>query len=313
MHRLIVGRLLGVIPVIAVLLLLVFLLLRLSPGDPAAIIAGESASDAQIAAVRVQLGLDQPIWWQFISWIGHLATGDLGRSVFSGIAVTDLIGQRIAPTFSLALTTMLFAAGLAIPLGVLAAAHTGRVLDRAVMGFAVLGFSFPVFWTGYLLVLLVSVRWRLLPVQGYVPLTQDPRDFAAHMVLPTITLGLAFTALLARMTRGAMLEVLGQDHIRTARAKGLSTARILFVHALKSAAVPIVTTIGLGIGILLGGTAVTETVFGIPGLGRLAVDAIQTHDFPVIQGLILFFALVYVFLNLLIDLCYLALDPRLRA
>ena len=312
MLRLLAGRIIAVVPVIGILLLLVFLLLRLTPGDPAAIIAGEAATPAQIAAIHARLGLDQPIWQQFIDWLAQLAHGDLGNSVFSGLPVTTLIASRIGPTFALATTTILFAIGLAIPAGVLAAAHAGRLLDRALIGASVLGFSFPLFWTGYLLVLLFAVHWRILPVQGY----QSPGDsvggFATHMVLPTVTLGLAYTALLARMTRAAMIEALGQDFIRTARAKGLSPTRILFVHALKSAAVPIVTTIGLGLATLLGGTVVTETIFAIPGLGRLAVDSIQTHDFPVIQGLILFFACIYILLNLLIDFSYLLLDPRLR-
>ena len=311
MRRLIAGRILGLLPVAAMVVVFVFLLLRLSPGDPAVLIAGEAASPDQIAQVRVSLGLDQPIWVQFIDWIGHLLHGNLGRSVFSNIPVTTLIAQRIGPTFSLGLVTMVLASAIAIPLGILAAARAGTWTDRAVMLFAVLAFSVPVFWTGYMLVLGFAVTWRLLPVQGFVSITQDPASFFAHIALPAVTLGLAFAALLTRMTRAAMLDVLGQDYIRTARAKGLKPGRVLFLHALKNAAVPIVTTIGLGIGILLGGTVVTESVFGIPGLGRLAVDAITTKDYPVIQGLILFFSGVYVVLNFLVDVACLALDPRI--
>jgi peptide/nickel transport system permease protein len=312
MLRLAARRVLGVVPVAAMVAVFVFLLLRLSPGDPAALIAGESATTAQIAQVRASLGLDQPIWMQFLRWAAQLLHGDLGRSVISNVPVTTLIEQRIAPTFSLALVTMVLASCIAIPLGILAAARAGTWTDRLVMLFAVLAFSFPVFWTGYMLVLGFAVTWRLMPVQGFVAITQDPLDFLWHIALPSVTLGLAFAALLTRMTRAAMLDVLGQDYIRTARAKGLAPRRVLFLHALKNAAVPIVTTIGLGIGILLGGTVVTESVFGIPGLGRLAVDAISTKDYPVIQGLILFFAGVYVLLNLAVDLACLALDPRIK-
>jgi peptide/nickel transport system permease protein len=313
MLRLFAGRILGLVPVAAMVVVFVFLLLRLSPGDPAVLIAGESATPDQIAQVRASLGLDQPITVQFLVWLNHLLHGNLGRSVFSNVKVTDLIAQRIAPTFSLALATMVLATCFAIPLGILAASRAGTWTDRVVMLFAVLAFSFPVFWTGYMLVLGFSVTWHLLPVQGFVPITQDIGGFFAHITLPAVTLGLAFAALLTRMTRASVLDVLGQDYIRTARAKGLKPHSVLFLHALKNAAIPIVTTIGLGIGILLGGTVVTESVFGIPGLGRLAVDAISTKDYPVIQGLILFFSLVYVVLNLLVDLACLALDPRIRA
>jgi peptide/nickel transport system permease protein len=305
-------RIAGVVPVALLVVVFVFLLLRLSPGDPAAIIAGDSATTEQVERVREALGLNLPLLQQFLIFAGQLAHGDLGRSVFSNLPVTTLIAQRIVPTFTLAATTMVLASCVAIPLGILAAARAGHITDRLVMLLAVLAFSFPVFWTGYALVLLFSVDWRLLPVQGFSPLSDGIGPFVAHLVLPTITLGLAFMALLTRMTRGAMLEVLGQDYIRTARAKGLSRWSVLFVHALKNAGVPIVTTIGLGIGVLLGGTVVTESVFAIPGLGRLAVDAIVTKDYPVIQGLILFFSGVYVVLNLLIDLSYSLLDPRLR-
>lgn len=308
----ILRRVVGVVPVALMVVVFVFLLLRLSPGDPAAIIAGDAATAEQLARVRASLGLDLPLWQQFAVWAGQLLRGDLGRSVFSNIPVTTLIGQRIFPTFALAFTTMVIATALSIPLGILAASRAGSWVDRVVMLFAVLAFSFPVFWTGYMLVLLFAVDLRWLPVQGYAPLSDGLVAFASHIVLPAITLGLAFSALLTRMTRGAMLEVLGQDYIRTARAKGLSRRAVLFVHALKNAAVPIVTTIGLGIGVLLGGTVVTESVFGIPGLGRLAVDAILTHDYPVIQGLILFFSGVYVLLNLLVDLSYSLFDPRIR-
>ena len=312
MLRVITRRIAGAVPVAALVLVFVFLLLRASPGDPAAIIAGESATPEQITQIRATLGLDRPIAEQFLAWISQLLHGDLGHSVFSNLPVTQLIAQRMGPTFALATATMLFACALAIPLGVLAATRAGTIIDRAIMLFAVLAFSFPVFWTGYALVLLFAVNWRLLPVQGYSPLSDGIAPFLSHLALPTLTLGLTYMALLTRMTRSAMLDVLNQDYMRTAHAKGLGATSILFIHALKNAAVPIVTTIGLGVGILLGGTVVTESVFGIPGLGRLAVDAVLTHDYPVIQGLILFFAAIFIVINLVIDLSYTLVDPRIR-
>ena len=308
----IIRRVLGVIPVALAVAIFVFLLLRLSPGDPAVLIAGETATDADVAHVRTMLGLDLPIWKQFVIWIGQLMRGDLGRSVTSNIPVTDLIAQRLEPTVSLAATTMIFSLSLAIPLGILAAYRAGTGTDRAVMVLSVISFSFPVFFTGYLFVWLVSLKWGLLPVQGFVSIRQGVGSFLKHITLPTVVLGLAYLALLARMTRASMLEVLKQDYIRTARAKGLPQRTVLFVHALKNASVPIVTTAGVGFALLIGGAVITENVFAIPGLGGLTVDAIATQDYPVIQGLILFFSFVYVLLNLLIDLSYSALDPRIR-
>jgi peptide/nickel transport system permease protein len=308
----VVRRILGVVPVAAVVAIFVFLLLRLSPGDPASVIAGESATVEQIDKIRIALGLDLPLYEQFILWVGQLLHGDLGRSVFSNLPVTHLIAQRIEPTLSLALTTIVFACGAAIPLGILAASYPASAIDRLVMLVAVLAFSFPVFWVGYALVLVFAIDLRLLPVQGFSSISEGVGPFLSHIALPTVTLGLAFMALLTRMTRSAMLEALGQDYIRTARAKGLPRMTVILVHALKNAAVPIVTTVGLGIGVLIGGTVVTESVFGISGLGRLTVEAVLVHDYPLIQGLILFFAAVYVLLNLLIDLSYTLLDPRIR-
>jgi peptide/nickel transport system permease protein len=305
-------RIAAVVPVVLTVVVFVFLLLRLTPGDPAVVIAGDSASPQQIAQVRAALGLDRPIYEQFALWAEQLAHGDLGRSVISNVAVTTLIAQRIGPTLSLAIATMLFASAVAIPLGIFAAAWAGTPIDRCVMVIAVLAFSLPVFCTGYALVLVFAIGWRLLPVQGYVSISDGLGPFLSHIALPSVTLGLAFMAFLARVTRSAMLEVLNQDYIRTARAKGVSRTGILFVHALKNAAVPIVTTFGLGFGLLVGGTVITESVFAIPGLGRMTVDAILTHDYPVIQGLILFFSGVYIALNLAIDLSYSLLDPRIR-
>jgi peptide/nickel transport system permease protein len=305
-------RILGVVPVMVVVALFVFLLLHLGSGDPAVLIAGDFAGPEQIAHVRALLGLDQPLPVQFAHWLDNILHGNLGASVFSGVSVVRLIGEQMWPTLSLAIGTLLFSCGIAIPLGVFAAWRAGTALDRAVMVFAVIAFSLPAFLVGYGLMILFSVHWRLLPVQGYVPLSAGIGPFLAHLVLPTVSLGLVYVALLARVTRATMIEVLAQDYIRTAKAKGLKTATVLTVHALKNASVPVVTVIGTGIALLIGGAAVTETVFAIPGLGRLMVDSIARRDYPVIQGLILVFATVYVLLNLAIDLVYTLLDPRIR-
>jgi len=296
----------------AVVAVVVFGLLHLSPGDPAAIIAGDQATTQEIEKVRAQLGLDRPLAVQFASWLGELARGDLGRSIYDGQPVAKMIGQRLEPTIALALCTLVVSVLLSVPLGTLAAWKAGTWIDRAIMGFAVLGFSFPVFVIGYGLIYLFSLTWELLPVQGYASPAQGIGDFVAHMVMPSLALGWVLTALFARMTRTSMLEVLGQDYIRTAQAKGLSTARVLAGHALKNAAVPIVTTIGIGVALLIGGVVVTETVFAIPGVGLLTVDAILRRDYPVIQGVVLVFSAVYVLINLAVDLSYGLFDPRIR-
>ena len=305
-------RVLATIPVMLVVAGVVFLLLHLSPGDPAAIIAGDSATDADIAAIRSSLGLDRPLLTQFLLWLGALLQGDLGASVFNKIPVWTLISQRLEPTLSLAAVTMTFAVTIAVPAGVLAAWKAGRWVDLLVMGVAVLAFSSPVFLIGYGLVFEFARTLRWLPVQGYTPMAENFTSYWQHLVLPAISLGMVYSALLARMTRSTMLDVLNEDYIRTARAKGLAPAAVLIRHALKNAAVPIVTTIGLGIALLIGGVVVTESVFAIPGIGRLTIEAVTQRDYPVIQGVILMASLVYVVINLAIDVAYALLDPRIR-
>jgi len=291
---------------------LVFLLLRLTPGDPAAILAGDAATGEQIALIRADLGLDKPLVVQFGIWIGKVLTGDLGQSFYFRIDVATLIAQRLEPTFALAALTILIAVLVSVPLGTLAAWRFGGWLDRALMGFSVLGFSVPVFVLAYLLIWLVSLKLGWLPVQGYVRIADGFVPFLKHLILPAITLSVIYIALIARVTRASVLEALGEDYIRTARAKGLPERRVLVRHALANAAVPIATVIGIGIAILIGGVVVTESVYAIPGLGRLTVDAVLARDFPTIQGVILFFSVVYVAINLLIDLSYVFLDPRIR-
>ncbi|MGQ4806693.1 Glutathione transport system permease protein GsiC [Candidatus Entotheonellaceae bacterium PAL068K] len=312
MRSYILRRILATLPVMVVVALFVFALLRLSPGDPAAVIAGDYASPADIDRIRHKLGLDAPLHVQLGIWVWNLARGDLGTSIFSGLPVTRLIGQRLEPTLALTVTTMLIAVLLAVPMGVVAAWTAGTWVDRVVMVFAVLGFSLPVFWLGFLFIYGFSMQLDLLPVQGYVSYKKGLLPFLSHLVLPSLTLGIVYMALIARMTRTSMLEVLREDYIRTAHAKGLKPHVVLLWHALKNASLPIITIVGVGVALLIGGVVVTESVFAIPGLGRLTVDAILHRDYPVIQGIILIFSAVYVLINLLVDILYTFLDPRIR-
>ncbi len=308
----IVRRLLATIPVMGIVALFVFSLLYLAPGDPAAIIAGDQATVEQIAKIRASLGLNQPFVVRFGHWLWQIVHGNLGTSVFTGQPVSAMIAQRIEPTLSLMVLTMLIALTLAIPLGVIAAWKHGTWIDRAIMIFAVLGFSVPVFVVAYLLAYVFGLTFRLLPVQGFTPLAKGFWPFLGTLVLPSLALGAIYVALLARITRAAMLEVLAQDYVRTARAKGVGQGGVLFVHALKNAANPVVTVAGLGVALLIGGTVVTETVFAIPGLGTLTVNAILERDYPVIQGVVLLFSFTYVLVNLIVDLLYSVFDPRIR-
>ncbi len=312
MYAYIIRRILATIPVMAVVAVFVFLLLHLTPGDPAAVIAGDYASPADIEKIRERLGLNDPIYIQFGRWIGHLAQGDLGISIFSNLPVSKLILQRVEPTVMLALTTITIAIVLAVPMGVLAAWKAGSLIDRGTMIFAVLGFSVPVFVIGYVLMYVFAIYLKWLPVQGYVSYTEGFWPFFSRLILPAVALGTIYIALIARITRASVLEVLTEDYIRTAHAKGLKSNVVLMRHALKNAAVPIVTIIGIGIALLIGGVVVTESVFNIPGLGRLTVDSILRRDYPIIQGIILIFAGVYVLINMLIDITYTFLDPRIR-
>ncbi|WP_374441338.1 ABC transporter permease [Stella sp.] len=308
----VIRRILAVVPVMATVAVVVFLILHLNPDDPAAIIAGDNATATDIENIRRQLGLDRPVYIQFFEWVGRLIGGDLGSSIFLDRPVLHLILERVEPTLALAISTTVFSVVLALPLGVVAAWKAGTWIDQTIMAVAVLAFSFPVFLIGYGLVQGLALEMELLPVQGFVSIGEDPGAFLAHLVLPTIALGLVYTALLARMTRSTVLEILNEDYIRTARAKGLANGRVLIIHALKNAAVPIVTTIGVGIALLIGGVVVTESVFAIPGIGRLTIDAVLHRDYPVIQGVILTVSGFYVLINLAIDLAYTVLDPRIR-
>ena len=312
MFAYIIRRILATVPVMAVVALFVFALLHLSPGDPAVIIAGDTATLDDIARIRQKLGLDQPLYFQFVTWVWGLLHGDLGISIFTNLPVSKLIAQRVEPTITLTISTLIISVLAAIPMGVLAAWKAGGWIDRLVMVFAVIGFSVPSFVLAYLLIYVFAISTDLLPVQGFVSIGNGFWPFLSHIAMPSFALGMIFAALIARMTRASMLDVLAQDYIRTAQAKGLSSDRVLIGHALKNAAVPIVTIIGVSLALLISGVVVTETVFAIPGLGRLTVDAILRRDYPIIQGIILVFSAAYVLVNLLVDLSYTFLDPRIR-
>ena len=309
----VIRRLFATIAVMAVVAFFVFSLLYLTPGDPAAVIAGDAATSDDIARIRATLGLDEPFLVRFGGWVWALLHGDLGVSIFTNLPVTHLIGQRVEPTLALTLCTLLVSVLVAVPLGVVAAARAGSWTDRAVMAFSVLGFSLPVFVFAYILITVFSIELKWLPVQGYRNFGENSFwDWLRHLVLPSIALGTVYIALIARITRASMLDVLSQDYIRTAQAKGLAPAPVLVGHALKNAAIPIMTIIGIGIALLISGAIVTETVFAIPGIGRLTVDAILRRDYPVIQGVTLLFSAIYVVINLLVDLSYMLFDPRIR-
>lgn len=290
----------------------IFLLLRLTPGDPAAMIAGDYATAEQIDAIRSNLGLNKSLFNQFFIWINNIAQGDLGESYFFKKQVTELIIARIEPTLSLSIVTIIFTILIAIPMGVVSAYKQGSWIDRTVMGFSVIGFSIPVFVIGFGLIYVFSLKLGWFPVQGYQRLEMGVFQWIRHLILPALALSVIFVAFIARMTRTSVLEVLGEDYVRTARAKGQTELKVLVNHALRNAAVPIITVIGFAFAILIGGVVVTESVFNIPGLGLLTVDAVLNRDFPTIQAVVLLFSFVYVLINLVIDICYTFLDPRIR-
>ncbi|WP_029058159.1 ABC transporter permease [Stappia stellulata] len=305
-------RVLSSVPVMIVVAVVIFALLRLTPGDPAAVLAGNDATAEQLAKIRESLELDEPILVQLLTWFRNLLAGDLGESLLSGIPVVRMIGERVGPTLALAAGTISVTILVAIPMGIVAARRPGGVLDRMVMALSVLGFSVPIFVTGYVLIYLFALKLGWLPVQGYRPPGDGLWSFAQRLILPVLALSGVYVALVARITRSSIIEVLGEDYIRTARAKGAPERRILLRHALRNAAVPIVTIIGIGIASLITGVVVTESVFNLPGLGRLVVEAVLARDYPVIQGLILLFSFTYILINLVVDILYTVFDPRIR-
>ena len=307
-----VRRVLAAVPVMGVVALFVFLLLRLTPGDPAAILAGDNATPERLERIRASLGLNEPLYVQFFSWIDRLLHGDLGVSLISNVPVMHMISNRIEPTISIALSTIVVSILIAVPLGVIAAWKRGTWIDRFVMGLSVVGFSVPVFVIGYVLIQVFAIDLRWFPVQGFRSLSKGFGPFLERLVLPTLALSFIYVALIARMTRAAMLDVLDEDYVRTARAKGIAESGVLLRHALRNAAVPVITVIGTGFALLISGVVVTESVFNLPGIGRLTVDAVLARDYPVIQAMILLTSGIYVAINLLIDVAYTLLDPRIR-
>lgn len=323
MFAFILRRLLGLIPVLLGVSTVVFIVLQLTPGDPARLILGDFATREAVEALRAQMGLDQPIHVQYGRYIGDLVQGDLGRSITQRQPVISLIGQRLGATMELAFLAIIVATIIGVTLGILAATRQNSVIDYIVTTVSLVGVSVPIFYLGLLLILFFSIDLGWLPVSGRGdPLlysigqafTGDFRPLGSslrHLALPALTLGLSFAALMAKMSRGAMLEVLEQDFIRTARAKGLRQRAVIVKHALKNAGVPLLTILGLQFSNLLGGSVLTETVFAWPGLGRLAVDAIFNRDFPLIQGTVLTVALIFVLINLFVDVAYGLIDPRI--
>lgn len=305
-------RVLAAIPVMLAVAVVVFMITRLGDVDPARVMAGDRATDADVEALRHGLGLDRSLLEQFIIWVTKIASGDLGQSIFYQSTVLSLISQRIGPTVALATSTMIFACVVGIPAGALAAWNVGRSADKAVMALSSFGFSIPIFVVAYFLVYVFSLKLQWLPVQGYKPISEGLLAFLSYLILPTIALGSLYVSLLARASRATVLDVLKQDYIATARAKGASPSRVLFLHALRNAAIPIVTVAGSSFAVLLGGVVITESLFNIPGIGRLVTEAILKRDFPIIQGVVLVFAFLYVLINLAIDIAYAALDPRIR-
>lgn len=312
MPRLIFMRMVAAVPVMLVVVTIVFVLLRLSPGDPAVVLAGDSATPEVLERIREELGLNRPLYIQYFAWLGELAKGNFGLSVMSKIPVFDLILSRVEPTLVLAVCALTLTVVVAVPLGTLAAWRQGTVADRAIMAFTVGGLSVPAFVVAYLLILWFSLGLGMFPVQGYVSPFADPLRAFRHLALPSITLAFVYSALITRVTRNSVLDVSEEGFVRTARAKGGSDSRVMLRHILPNAAVPIITVVGLSMASLVTGVVVTESVFNIPGVGRLMIDAILARDYPIVQGLMLFFAVIYVGVNLLIDIAYVIVNPRIR-
>ncbi len=310
--RYVARRLISAVPVIFAVTFIVFLVMHLVPGDPALALGGTEASPAEIAQMRHQMGIDQPLVVQLLAWYEHLLRGDLGQSLLLGQSVIQSILARVPVTFSLAGCSLVVTVAAGIPFGIAAAVKRNSWIDQLIMGTALLGLSVPNFWLGLMLIYLFAVALGWLPSGGYVPLFQDPAQWLRSIILPTISLSLMQIGFIARMTRSSVLEVLGEDYLRTARAKGLSERITVWKHALKNAMIPILTVVGMLFGLLLGGAVVIETVYALPGAGRLIVTGILRRDYPVIQGGLMATAVVFVALNLLVDVLYAYLDPRVR-
>lgn len=308
----ILRRLLASVPVIFMVGVITFSILHIAPGDPAVLMAGEEATPEDVEKMRKALGFDRPFYVQFGVWVGNLLRGDLGTSIFSKHSIASLMAPRLQPTLSLGLIAIVLSGLIGVPMGIIAATYAGRFIDRACMIFAVLGFSVPVFWLGFIFIWVFAVEIRIFPAVGFVPISEGILPFLRSLTLPALANAIPFSALVARMTRSTMIEVLQEDYIRTARAKGLAGFVVTMRHALRNASIPIVTVIGLVFAALVSGAVVTETVFAIPGLGRLLVDGVVRRDYPIVQAMLMVTAVAYVFVNLVIDVFYAYLDPRIR-
>ncbi|MEX2534602.1 MAG: ABC transporter permease [Trueperaceae bacterium] len=308
----ILRRLVQAIPVIILASIPIFMILHAAPGDPALMLAGEDASDAQIEAVRRNLGLDRPLVEQYVTWLRDLVTGDLGRSFISGLPVSRLIIQRLPATIELAVTAMILSVLISVPLGAWAAVSRGKTVDRLITVGTTFGIAVPNFWIAILLVLLFGLTLRLLPAGGYVSILDDPLRGFVYLILPAGTLAISLSANLARFVRASMLEVLPQDYIRTARSKGLRSGLVIYRHALRNSLIPMLTVLGVQFGRLLAGSIIIESIFTWPGIGNLMLTAIRSRDFPVIQGTLAFFMLIVILTNLFTDMMYGAVDPRIR-
>ncbi|MBZ7924668.1 ABC transporter permease [Ensifer adhaerens] len=312
MLRYIIQRLMGMIVVMAIVVTIVFVIVRVTPGDPAAVMLGPEATQEDIAELRTRLGLDQSLGLQYVYYIGQLLQGDLGQSIFLNQPVTSALAERAEPTFFLTLFSILIACAIALPIGIYAAYRRGSFVDQAATTLAMLAASIPSFWLGLILIQVLAVRFGWFPVSGYGGPGSSFAERMYHLTLPAIALGVVSSALILRFTRASMLDVLGDDFIRTARAKGLGERKVVMKHALKNALIPILTIIGLTAAVLISGAVVTETVFGLPGVGNLVVSAVLRRDYPVIQGALLVIAALYVLINFAIDMLYLLVDPRVR-
>lgn len=312
MGRFILGRLLAIVPVLVLVTAGVFFLIHLTPGDPIDAMMAESADPSVKAALSRQLGLDQPIHVQYLRWMGGVLRGDLGRSIRNNQPVIEDVGRRIRPSVELALLAILIALVVAFPLGILSAARRNTPVDGAGTTFALIGICMPNFLIALLLIFLFGVTLRWLPVSGYTDPLEDPVNGLRSLTLPAITLGLALGAVITRTLRSSLIEALSEDYVRTGRAKGLPEGAIVGRHALKNGLIPVVTVLGLQLGGLIGGAVITEYVFALPGVGRLVVDAVFARDYPLVQGVVLLIALAYIATNLLVDLVYGLLDPRIR-
>jgi peptide/nickel transport system permease protein len=312
MPKYIAQRLLGMAAVMFIVVTVVFVIVRVTPGDPAAVMLGPDATQADIAALRERLGLDRPVVVQYVLYFGQLLRGDLGRSIFLDKPVLAALAERAEPTLFLTLFAILIAASIAVPIGILAAYRRGSAFDQVVATLAMMSASIPSFWLGLLAQQTIAVKLGLLPVAGYGPPGAGFLDRMQHLILPAMILGVVSSALILRFTRASMLDVLNDDYVRTARAKGLGEFQVVMKHAFKNALIPVITVLGLTFAMLISGAVVTENVFNLPGVGNLVVSAVLRRDYPVIQGALLVVAGLYVLINFLIDMLYLVVDPRVK-